>query len=52
MQGHLAAFSMDPSFLDGRVEVMYVVMILRLSIRSELPEFICMIALILFELSA
>ena len=25
MQGHLAAFSMDPSFLDGRVEVMYVV---------------------------
>ena len=25
MQGHLAAFSIDPDFLDGQVEVMYVV---------------------------
>ena len=25
MQGHIAAFSIDPDFLDGQVEVMYVV---------------------------
>ena len=52
MQGHLAAFSMDPSFLDARVEVMYVVD--EPAIEQQIFNWavIYMIALIPFELSA